>query len=295
MTKIDIGTCVPGSMLEAWLPALIKMGYECFSINFHMSLKGIDLQELAAKTRFLLQDSGAYVASLGFYCNPLQYEDQLRTLEYCIDSAELFGARMVSTFAGGLEGKSVPECMSAYGQVFGELAKRAESKNITLAIENCGMGGTWKNVTCNIAMNPEAWEMMFNEVQSPFIGLEWEPAHQIGQLIDPIKQLKQWAGRVVHLHGKDASVDWDALRTYGLSGTRPYVQQRTPGFGDTDWREIFTVLYRHGYTGNICVEGYHDPFFRQEWEMTGQQYAFEYLNRCRGGMFVPNPPLPTNQ
>ena len=53
--------------------------------------------------------------------------------------------------------------------------------------------------------------MMFDAVPSPALGLEWEPAHQMCQLIDPVANLRQYVGRVYHLHGKDASIHWDAI------------------------------------------------------------------------------------
>ena len=47
--QIDIGTCIPGGQAEQWLPAMVQAGFECVSINFHMSLGGVELEELAAK------------------------------------------------------------------------------------------------------------------------------------------------------------------------------------------------------------------------------------------------------
>jgi hypothetical protein len=44
-----------------------------------------------------------------------------------------------------------------------------------------------------------------------------------------------------------------------------------------------------GYTGNIDIEGFHDPVYRGELEMTGQIRGLQYLKMCRGGDFVPNP------
>ena len=105
--QIDIGTCIPGGQVEQWLPAMVQAGFECVSINFHMSLGGVDLRELASKIKEILGDSGVYVTSLGYYCNALQYEDHRETLAHCIDVAHLFGASTVCTFAGGLEGESV--------------------------------------------------------------------------------------------------------------------------------------------------------------------------------------------
>ena len=43
MKQIKIGTCVPGTKAEEWLKGFIGKGFETFSLNFHMSLEGTDL------------------------------------------------------------------------------------------------------------------------------------------------------------------------------------------------------------------------------------------------------------
>ena len=132
---------------------------------------------------------------------------------------------------------------------------------------------------------------MFEEVPAKNLGLEWEPGHQSIQLIDPIAQLREWAstGRILHLHGKDCSVDLEAVKKYGVFGAVDFAPQRTPGFGDTDWRQIFSILHQNGYENDVCIEGYHDPVYSGEWEMTAQLHSLRYLKWCRGGDFVPNP------
>lgn len=290
MTQIRIGTCIPGNSAEAWLPIMANSGFETASINYHMSLGGVEIESQGPRLREMLAGTGCEITTVGYYCNPIQYEEHQRTLERVIDAAHLYGAKVVSTFAGGYEGRSVEDSIKKFGQVYGELAKRCEDKGLKLAIENCPMGGTWDRLTCNLGFNPRAWNMMFEEVPSHALGLEWEPAHQMIQLIDPIAQLRRWADKVVHLHGKDATVDMSFVQENGvLCGTDAYAPERTPGFGDCDWRVILSILHAHHYSGDICVEGYHDPIYSGDWEMTGQLHAMRYLKWCRGGDFTPNP------
>ncbi len=92
-----------------------------------------------------------------------------------------------------------------------------------------------------------------------------------------------------HLHGKDATVCWDEIRRWGIRGGRPYVYHRTPGFGDTNWTDLISILRLGGYRGSIDIEGWHDPVYRDDLEMTGQVHALHYLKQCRGGDYVPNP------
>ena len=89
-------------------------------------------------------------------------------------------------------------------------------------------------------------------------------------LVDPLPQLRLWVGKVFHVHGKDATVLWDVIRRRGIRGGEPYVQHRTPGFGDTNWTDVISILREGGYLGTIDVEGWHDPVYRDRLEMTGQ-------------------------
>ncbi len=54
-------------------------------------------------------------------------------------------------------------------------------------IENAHLYGHWYMPTCNIGFCPRAWEMMFDAVDSLYLGLEWEPSHQLEQMISVLK------------------------------------------------------------------------------------------------------------
>lgn len=151
------------------------------------------------------------------------------------------------------------------------------------------MGGTWHDGDWNIAHNPTSWEMMFNAIPSDNIGLQWEPCHQMVSLIDPIPQLRKWVGKIFNVHGKDATIAWDIVKEYGIHGPIEFVWHRTPGFGDSNWTDIISILRQNNYQGSIDIEGFHDPVYRDIWEMTGQVHGLNYLKTCRGGNFVPNP------
>jgi sugar phosphate isomerase/epimerase len=179
--------------------------------------------------------------------------------------------------------------MPRFKEVFGPLAKRAADKGVRLAFENCEMGGDWNRGDWNIAHNPAAWEMMFNELPNENLGLEWEPAHQLVQLIEPLPELRKWVKKVFHLHGKDATILWDVIHEVGVLGAKQYAFHRTPGFGDTNWTDIISELRRGGFVGSIDIEGWHDPVYRDDLEMTGQVHGLNYLKQCRGGAYVPNP------
>jgi sugar phosphate isomerase/epimerase len=284
---IRIGTLVSASKGAPYIRQILPHGFESFSLTFWQKID-VDFAENAAQVLEACGDS-AIISSLGFFGNPLQNEDHVRGIEGCIDNAHLYGTNIVAGFAGALEDRPLPESLPQFKKVWGELAKRAEDKGVKIAWENCEMGGSWNRPQYNIAHAPTAWEMLFNEVPSPALGLQWEPCHQMVSLIDPLPQLRKWIEKIFHVHGKDATIAWDVLRQSGLRGGQPFVWHRTPGFGDTNWSDVISILRQNGWSGAIDIEGWHDPVYKGELEMTGQVHGLNYLKRCRGGAFVPNP------
>ena len=292
---IRIGTLAgQGPTTAAYIAAILPHGFESFEINFWQELGSTDLRKVAREVKDVLAGSDAVVSSLGIYGNPLdpshpKHAETLNAWKACIDAAPLFGCDLVCGFSGRIIDKPIPESMKAFKKVFGELAKRAADKGVRIAFENCDMGGTWQRGDWNIAQYPVAWEMMFHEVPAANLGLEWEPCHQMVKLIDPMPQLRKWAPKIFHVHGKDATVQWDVVREFGVGGAKQYAFHRTPGFGDSNWRDIISELRQQKWTGSIDIEGWHDPVYRGDLEMTGQVFGLNYLKQCRGGPFVANP------
>ena len=295
-----------------WIRQILPHGFESFQISFWQNTGDVDLARLAGELNDTLAGSDATVSSLAVFGNPLEHDDDAERTRQAwrdlIDTAPRVHAGLVCGFAGRLNDEPIHASMPRFAEVFGPLARRAADQGIRLAFENCDMGGNWGRGHWNIAHDPRAWEMMFNVLDSKTgenVGLEWEPCHQMVSLIEPVAQLKKLlpTGKVFHVHGKDATIHWDRVREHGIHtfrghagkaehGVSPvpdYVEHRTPGFGDTDWAQVFDALRRHGYTGFVDIEGYHDPVYVGDLEMTGQVHALQYLKRCRGGDHVPNP------
>jgi sugar phosphate isomerase/epimerase len=291
--NLRIGTMVWGGDAIQIIPQILPHGFECFELAFWQTTGETDLREMAKQVKELLAEKGATISCLTIFGNPLtgdgNNKDTLASWERLIDNAHLFGVDLVTGFTGRLTDRPIDESIPRFKEVFGELARRAMDKGVRLAFENCDMDGDWKRGDWNIAHNPTAWEMMFNAVPMDNIGLEWEPAHQMVSLIDPNPQLRKWVDKVFHVHGKDATIAWDIVKEHGIHGPKSFVWHRTPGFGDSNWTDIITILRQAGYSGTIDIEGWHDPVYRGDLEMTGQVHALNYLKQCRGGTFVPNP------
>jgi sugar phosphate isomerase/epimerase len=292
---IRIGTLAGKHTRTAdYIRQIARHGFESFQINFHKGFPaGFDLRKTACDVMIALEQTGgaAVVSSLAIYGNPIEEKKIADDLRRAIDLAHLFGpaCNVVAGFAGCLTGRPIPDAIKPFKKTWAPLARRAADRGLRIAFENCPMGGTWSRASWNIAINPAAWELMFNELPADNLGLEWEPCHQMCQLIDPIPQLRRWVGKIFHVHGKDATVHQDLLRTHGIHAGQAWAQHRHPGFGDSNWTDIISILRLAKWRGSIDIEGWHDPVYRDDLEMTGQVHALNYLKRCRGGPFVPNP------
>ena len=292
--KIRIGTLVAGNKRPGeYIRQILPHGFESFSLTWWQTLGDSDLKQVAKEVKEVLAGSNAVISSICVFGNPLGTEaidQQTRDgWKKLIDAAPLFGCDIVAGFAGRVVNKPIDESIGRYAKVFGPLAKRAADKGVRLAFENCQMGGNWQTGSWNIAQSPDCWELMFQAIDSKNVGLQWEPCHQMVALIDPIAQLRKWVKKVFCLHGKDATICWDVIREHGIHGPKPFAFHRTPGFGDSNWADIITILRQGGFEGSIDIEGWHDPVYRGDLEMTGQVHGLNYLKQCRGGSFVPNP------
>lgn len=293
--QIRIGTLVQGNQEDPahYIRQILPYGFESFQITFWRTLEDRKLPELAARIRDLLAGSNAVISAVGIYGNPLENSSLDRETRAAwatlIDNAHHFGTDIVAGFTGRLRDRSIDDSLPRFKEVFAPLAKRAADHGVRIAFENCDMDGDWRRGDWNIAHNPEAWQRMFDAVPAENMGLEWEPCHQMVSLIDPMPQLREWAGKMFHIHGKCCTIKWDIVRRYGVHGPHQFAFHRTPGFGDCNWTDIISELRAAGYAGAIDIEGWHDPVYRDELEMTGQVRSLHYLKQCRGGDYVPNP------
>lgn len=292
---IRIGTLVPVHDRTVQLvEQLLPLGFETFQLSFAHRIGDVDLVKLAEQLQHTLSSFNAAdgiprtISAVGLYGNPLTSPEAVTDWERLIDAASSFGCRIVSGFAGRIPGRPVPESLPRFTEVFTRLAAQAEEKGLLIAFENCEKRGNWASGDWNIAFTPRAWEMMFEAVPSPALGLQWEPCHQLMSFADPLPQLRQWIDRIWHIHGKDAMLLRDVIQTHGIRAGIPFAHHCLPGFGDTDWARLIAVLRMSGWRGSIDIEGYHDPAFEGPLETTGQTAAYDHLFRCRGGRFVAN-------
>ncbi len=235
-----------------------------------------------ARERF--DSLGIEVSALGSYTNHLDpnrdaAERGIRHLEMLFDMAEIMGCNTIGTFAGRDPEKDIPDNIPAFKEVFEPLCQKALDRGMRFAIEGCPMFLGWPFRGINFAHTPEAWDLMLDAVTSPALGLEYDPSHLICQGIDPVPVIEKYGSKIFHAHAKDAEVEPMALQRYGILDRRT-TRHRMPGLGQADWPVIVKELKRVGYTGNLDIEGRHDPEYKGETEEEGLRIAVEHLRKA---------------
>ena len=256
------------------LSLLSRSGFETLAISFWGSLGSVDLASLAD----MVNASSLEVSALSIFGNPLGKAETLSAWKDLITHASLFGSPYVTGFAGRIPGTSVELSLSTWKETFSPLLELAYQKECKgLLFENCRMGDLWKRGNWNIAINDEAWSLMFNALDDEKLGLEWEPCHQVEAFLDPLAQLSRWKGKVKHVHGKDATVNRQLLSEIGIYSSRKAITPVLPGKGDTDWACIGSMLSGDSYSGCIDIESMETTFFNKYEE---KLESLRYLRQC---------------
>ncbi|UCD28009.1 MAG: sugar phosphate isomerase/epimerase [Planctomycetota bacterium] len=225
-------------------------------------------KDKAAQVKTAYDRAGIRISCLaGFYDNHMdpnpnvakQHREHVRN---SIKLAQYMGVPVVAGFAGRVMDGWIDNSIKRFKEIWSEHAKFAEDHGIKIAFENCPMG--WFHTPFfgnNCICTPEMWSKCFNAVPSEALGLEWDPSHLICQFIDPELNVREFARKIFHVHGKDAKVYHDKLDRFGMfSGNA--IEHCFPGLGDSNWGTIIKELRRAGYNGDINIEGWHDSTFR---------------------------------
>lgn len=224
------------------------------------------------------------VSAVGSYTNNIapdahEREGALSHLRALFGLAPLLRCSVVGTFAGRNPALSIADNIPMFRDVFSGLVSEAADAGITIAIENCPMFRGYPMIGTNIAYTPESWRLMFDAVPSGALALEYDPSHLICLGIDSVRVIQEFGPRIAHVHAKDAEVLAGNVYEYGILDYRS-VRHRMPGFGECDWPQVIGALREIGYTGNLDIEGAHDPEFHGEREEEGLRLGLEHLNRA---------------
>lgn len=265
----------PGQSLEAVASWACKNGFEMLEIacwplgkadRRYSGVTTIDVAGLtrdqAKQIRSLAKTSDLGISSLGYYPNPLHPDPQHRDLvighlKKVILAAELLEVPIVGTFVGKDKDKTVDANLEEYAKVWPPIVKFAREHGIKIAIENCPMlfsYDEWPGGN-NLASTPHIWREMWEIIPDENFGLNLDPSHLVLQMIDYLRVVEEFKGRIFHVHAKDLAIDREGLYQHGvLSQGMGWQVPRLPGLGDMDWPRFIAALYRSGYDYVLSIE-----------------------------------------
>ena len=227
----------------------------------HIDVASLD-REQADRITAMLQQHGLSISSLGYYPNPLDPDPAvsgpaISHIMKVIDAAMLLNVPIVGTFIGRDWHKPVDENLELFAKVWPPIVRYAKDRNIKIAIENCPMlfsADEWP-AGKNLATSPAIWQKMWQIIPDENFGLNLDPSHLIWQMIDPERVVRDFSGRIFHVHAKDLMIDHEGLYQHGiLSLGMGWQVPRLPGLGDMNWGRFIAALYRAGYDGTVSIE-----------------------------------------
>lgn len=204
---------------------------------------------------------GLAISGLGYYPNPLHADAAHREmvighLKKVIRAASLMRVGVVNTFVGGDRTLTLDQNWARAMEIFPDIVAHARDHGVMLAFENCPMifsHDEWPGGH-NIAYSPKIWRRIFDS-WGDGVGMNFDPSHLVWQMIDPLRFIREFGGRMVHVHAKDLMIDREGLYENGIMSLGMGWQvPRMPGLGEVDWPPLFAALYRAGYDGPVIIE-----------------------------------------
>jgi len=266
---------VPDLSLDEVLATASEIGYDCIELMCwplgkaerryagvtHVDVDQLD-QEAATDIRQRFDQAGVSISGLGYYPNPLSAdlaESNTAVEHICkvIDACTLLGIPQMNTFIGRDPARSIRDNWPRMLDTWKPIVQFAEQKNVRIGIENCPMlfsDDEWPGGK-NLAISPDVWRRIFEDIPSDHLGLNYDPSHMIWQQMDECQPMLDFREKLFHVHAKDVQIERDQLDQVGILATPlKYHTPKLPGKGDIDWGRFFSVLAESGYDGPVCVE-----------------------------------------
>jgi sugar phosphate isomerase/epimerase len=280
-----------------------RLGFRCLEwVRFEESPCGsrnADWKSAADAVGEDVQRRGLRISAIAaWYRNaldPKQTDEARRVMDRAIEVARRLKIRTIGAFPGAAIETSFNErggnlvygpaenSISAAIEFWRPIAHRAKDAGVRIAFEHCPQGAYHLPVMhWNVLGQPALWTKFFQLAGCDNLGIEWDAAHLICQMIDPLQNIREFGSRIFHVHAKDAIINEPLMRRYGIC--HPGVaEHRFPGLGQSDWGQIISELLRAGYDSDLNIEGWHDPIYRDHLEETGLRIAKQTLEPLIAG------------
>jgi sugar phosphate isomerase/epimerase len=230
-----------------------------------------------AGARDRLREAGITVTALGLYANHITTKPSALRKQFAavMNIGDVLDCNVISTLVGRLPNTGIAEHAPIIKKVFGPVAKMAEDRGFKIAFENWSGFRGYPFHGTNIAYRPEAWDMIFETIDSDAVGIEFDPSHLHFQMMDYVGLVYDYGERIFHVHAKDTEIFQDQLAENGIFSSG-WWRFRVPGWGDINWMKFISALHDIEYDGGIAIE-HEDPVYTGDRFEEGLQLGYNAL------------------
>ncbi len=276
MMKLGLLTAIcDGMTFEEVVDFAAENGLECLEVacwpagganRRYAGVSHIDVanltEEKAAEINAYCKSKGVEISALAYYPNPLdpnkeKAEAAIAHIYKLMDASKMLGVNMIGTFIGRDPSKNVDENIELVKEVWTPIVRYAEKIGVKIAIENCPMLFTndeWPGGQ-NIMTSPANWRKVFAVLDSPNLGLNFDPSHFVWQQMDYVKAIYDFKDKIFHVHYKDIKMYPEKLAEVGVMATPlQYMSPKIPGLGDVNWSKFISALTDIRYEGYSVIE-----------------------------------------
>ena len=276
MMKLGLLTAIcDGMTFEEVVDFAAENGLECLEVacwpagganRRYAGVSHIDVanltEEKAAEINAYCKSKGVEISSLAYYPNPLDPNKEkadaaIAHIYRLMDASKMLGVNMIGTFIGRDPSKNVDENIELVKEVWTPIVRYAEKIGVKIAIENCPMLFTndeWPGGQ-NIMTSPANWRKVFAVLDSPNLGLNFDPSHFVWQQMDYVKAIYDFKDKIFHVHYKDIKMYPEKLAEVGVMATPlQYMTPKIPGLGDVNWSKFISALTDIRYEGYSVIE-----------------------------------------
>jgi sugar phosphate isomerase/epimerase len=239
-------------------PQLGGEGVEHYD-GFFRSFAAADVDPVLAAMAETGQTSSMMCFSPDFtHPDPDEQARQVARQHAAIDLTARLGTRFCRTLSGQARpGLSRAEGIARTVDGLRRSLEYAERRGVVLCLENHYKDGTWQYP--EFAQPEDVYLEILDRVDSPWLGVQYDPSNAIVGGYDPVRFLDRVLPRVVTMHASDRSLApgatlEDLRQSDGAVGYSDKLRHGEIGKGLIDYDAIFSRLAAAGYRGWISVE-----------------------------------------
>jgi sugar phosphate isomerase/epimerase len=217
----------------------------------------------AADVVSLMADTGQTSSMLCFspdftHPNAAERRRQIERQTAAIDLAVALGTRFCRTLSGQRhQGLTRRDGVARTVEGLCRSVEYAEKRDVVLCLENHYKDGTWQYP--EFAQPEDIFLEILDRVDSPRLGVQYDPSNALVGGYDPIRFLEKVLPRVVTMHASDryltpgATID-ELRHSDGTIGYSDKLRHGETGQGLIDYDAIFRILSGAQFSGWISVE-----------------------------------------